>query len=216
MSLQWGSFGVRLVVDGVPVVGSSDQWYQGPQDFNMATIGNGWAASVNGFWGYIDDFKVWPCSYHGTLTPTITPTITQTQTYVSPTTTQTWTTTPTLTITCTGTELLTPTISPTRTVSPIPSLLKLIGIFPNPGTKNIRLVFSSDTACMSILTIYTVSGEKVNTIKTPAAPGMNAILINAGNSGGAGLASGAYICGLELQFPEDRKKYFWSRFAVLK
>jgi hypothetical protein len=58
---------------------------------------------------------------------------------------------------------------------------------------------------MSTLTIYTVSREKVNTIKTHATPGMNDILINAGNTGGTGLASGDYICGLELQFPGNRK-----------
>lgn len=225
-NFQWGSFGTRLIVDGVMVVGSVNQWYQGLQDTPYIVIGT-WGGANTGFSGYIDDLIFWPCSGHGTPTVTTTPTITETLTdtetpTVSPTSSITQTSSVSPTISCSPTITYTPTIpptltvSPTPTISPTPSSLKLLGIFPNPGKNNIKLIFSSDASCRSILTIWTVSGEKVDTIKTPASPGMNVIVINTVNPGYPGLASGAYICSLELDYSWNRKKHFWSRFAIIK
>lgn len=115
---QWGSFGTRLVCDGVVVGGSPVIWFQGSRDHLGAYIGTNFNANGDGFTGYIDDFRIRACGSHGT--PTYTPTLTITKTCTiskTPTLTSTFTITRTHTITPTFTEVLTDTVTPTSSVT---------------------------------------------------------------------------------------------------
>jgi len=113
IQIQWGDFGLRLIVDGIVSVGSYNKWYQGSRDtsvINVSTCGS--LKPWDFLYGYMDDLIFWPCSSHGT--PTITPTFTATKT---DTPTFTFTITQTYTITETYTLTQTFTITPTSTIT---------------------------------------------------------------------------------------------------
>ena len=130
-SFQWGSFGSRLVVDGVVKGADTALWDQGPRDYPLASIGDDFEADGQGFTGYIDDFKIWTCGSHGT--PTFTPTITLTWTLTytaSPTLTNTPTISPTWTASPTATQISTPSITPTFSITQTFTALPTSSISP--------------------------------------------------------------------------------------
>ncbi len=113
IQVQWGTFGVRLLVDGIVRMGSYHQWYQWARDGDSVLIGNcGYSSLQDFFYGYIDDLIFWPCSSRGTPTNTSTYTITKTFT---PTFTSTFS--HTFTITETSTITSTFTITETFTIT---------------------------------------------------------------------------------------------------
>jgi hypothetical protein len=119
ISFQWGNFGTRLVVDGIPRVGSYAKWDQNVRDYQDAFIYTGLMTSMDGFMGYIDDFRIWSCAGHGT--PTITRTLTPANTpTITPTSTISMTSTVTTTFTVTQTSTVTPTITQSLTSADTP------------------------------------------------------------------------------------------------
>ena len=233
-SFQWGDFGTRLNLDGVPILGSFNTWDQGPV-LNDKIIRFGTNGTTLGFAGFLDDIMIWPCSSHGTQTPTITltetttytftqtpsitPTFTITETHTctySPTITETITPAYTVTYSPVLTFSCTPTISPTITITPTPSGDKFTGIYPNPARDAANIIFTCNSACTVKICIYTVSGEKINESGATASAGINSVTISTKNQNGSRLASGVYICRLELQLPGGAKEYLRGKFAVIK
>jgi hypothetical protein len=243
-SFQWGAFGTRLIIDGIMVAGSYNQWYQGARDNPYIVIGT-WQGPGNGFYGYIDDLRFWPCSGHGTptvtatitwtktstvtATPTITPTFTVTETH---TITETHTTAMTCTVTETASSSATPTISFTHTLTstptPSPSVTltptaspttaetRFFGMFPNPAAGRAKFVFSTGRACRAELTVFTVSGEKAGNLSLQAGTGINLLEFPLNNPSGIKLSSGVYVYRLELFFPGKKEVLARGNFSVVK
>jgi hypothetical protein len=126
MQFQWGPWGTRLITDGIVVGGSIYPWDEFSKDQKYLYLG--YVLS-----GYVDDVTIWPCSAHGTLTPTLSSTVTMTSS-----TTPTYTVTPTspgtdtVTLTATVTPTITSTLSVTitDTVSPTSSASQTLSTTP--------------------------------------------------------------------------------------
>jgi len=181
-----------------------------------------------------------------TVTPTLTPgpSFTITNTPVSPTDTPTFTITPTCTIspTCTDsptitntstitfsftvtvtftisqTITMTPTISPT--VTPTATLIyngfSFIGVYPSPANRITNFIYVSYEDCSALVSVYTVSGEKVTEIDAQGKYGVNSITYGLTNSSGKRIASGIYIYKIEMKSISGSKQDTFGKFAVVR
>ncbi len=238
-NFQWGSFGTRFLIDGVMAAGDFSIWDQGAQDSPDLYLGI-FPTTNDGFYGYLDDVEFWPCSSHGTMTqtPTLTatptctpggPSLTITETFTqttifteTPTFTYTLsiigTITATVTYTASSTFTITPTITPTFTITPtlIYSGFDLIGVYPSPAKKTTNFIFVSYEDCNVKISLYTVSGEKINEISSHGQYGVNNITYDLTNYSGRQLASGIYIYSIEMKSVSGSKKTIWKKLAVVK
>ncbi len=239
-SFQWGNFGTRFYVNGVMVAGDFSTFYQGAEDSTILALGTWGGLASSGFYGYIADLTFWPCSSHGTMTqtptltatPSCTPggpslTITEifTQTTIfteTPTFTYTLsiigTITATVTYTASSTFTITPTITPTFTITPtlIYNGFDFIGVYPSPAKKTTNFIFVSYEDCNVKISLYTVSGEKINEISSHGQYGVNNITYDLTNYSGRQLASGIYIYSIEMKSVSGSKKTIWKKLAVVK
>jgi len=168
-------------------------------------------------------------SFTITLTSTVTPTFTQTPTFtVTPTysaspaftftstITFTFTITPTPTISLTFT--ITPTISTTITITPtlIYNGFSFIGVYPSPANRTANFIYVSYEDCSALVSVYTVSGEKVTEIDAQGKYGVNSITYNLTNSSGRRIASGIYIYKIEIKSISGNEQNTFGKFAVVK
>jgi len=156
-----------------------------------------------------------PPTYTPTFTITPTCTYSQTSTF-TPTITFTFTITPAPAISFTAT--ITPTMSTTVTITPtlIYNGFSFIGVYPSPANRTTNFIYVSYGDCSALVSVYTVSGEKVAEIDEQGKYGVNSITYGLTNSSGRQIASGIYIYKIEIKSISGNKQDTFGKFAVVR
>ena len=198
--------------------------------------------SGHGSFAYVDDVAMVPsCVGGATPLPTFTSTFGPTSTATpdaspssSPTTTPsptctaslspsdtataspTFTASPTPTITRTFTPSF--TITPTFTETPLPLLLTPHHPSPNPGGPDaIFLPYTLSVPAKVFIKVYDVSGELVRRLDVGfRLQGNHEERWDLRNDGGAGVASGVYLCRIEAQSQRGELADVFEKCAVLR